>query len=107
LPAGCAFVGGTTFSDLIRSCISRSSLQLSQFGSAQYGEPCGLFGETGWEFSWLAILFPLCVQEIAYSMVVPGGGFYSVSIAQPRKHDSSRMDLVGRERFRNSLVLSR
>jgi hypothetical protein len=90
-PAVGGLICGTTFSDRIRSCISRSSLQLSQFGSVQYGEPCGLIGGTGLELSWLAILFSLCVQEIAGSIVVSGvvsGGFYSISIARPGNHNS-------------------
>jgi hypothetical protein len=72
----CGFALGTTFSDLIRSCVSRSSLQLSQFGSAQYGEPCGFVGELCWELNWLAMLFPRLKNRL--SMVVYCDGFYSV-----------------------------
>jgi hypothetical protein len=37
------------------SCVSRSSLQLWQFGSEQYGEPIGMCGELGRGLEVLAI----------------------------------------------------
>jgi hypothetical protein len=39
----------------MNSCVSRSSLQLWQFGSEQYGEPIGMCGEPGCGLEGLAI----------------------------------------------------
>jgi len=83
LPTVSALIWGPSFSDLIRSCISRSSLQLSQVGSAQYGEPCGLVSELGWEFSWLAILFPfLCKETVSLTYRAPQRFLSVQSLAQ-------------------------